>query len=241
MPVRNLPQELVGASLLHASDLHVGPQLDDAYLVGVFDRIRALAPEYVVYTGDFVSRDSDLRDHAPRMFPRLARGTLGTFGILGNHDYGSGWRDEQAAQRVVSLAEAAGVRMLRNELATSHGLSIVGMDELWAGRFEPGLVLARLSPSDAAIVLVHNPDTVDRDGWGSYAGWILAGHTHGGQCKPPFLPPPLLPVENKRYTCGEFALSADRRLYISRGVGYLKRVRLNVRPEITLFELTREA
>jgi predicted MPP superfamily phosphohydrolase len=60
----------------------------------------------------------------------------------------------------------------------------------------------------------------------------------GGQCKPPFLPPPLLPVRNKRYTSGEFALAGDRRLYISRGVGHLLRVRFNVRPEVTLFELT---
>jgi hypothetical protein len=66
---------------------------------------------------------------------------------------------------------------------------------------------------------------------------VLSGHTHGGQCKPPFLPPPLLPVENRRYTCGEFDLAGDRMLYISRGVGHLLQVRVNVRPEITLFEL----
>ena len=35
--------------------------------------------------------------------------------------------------------------------------------------------------------------------WGDYQGWVLAGHTHGGQCKAPFLPPPLLPVKNARY------------------------------------------
>jgi predicted MPP superfamily phosphohydrolase len=61
--------------------------------------------------------------------------------------------------------------------------------------------------------------------------------THGGQCKPPFLPPPLLPVQNRRYTCGEFEIANERRLYISRGLGHLLQVRINVRPEITLFEL----
>jgi predicted MPP superfamily phosphohydrolase len=88
-------------------------------------------------------------------------------------------------------------------------------------------------------VLSHNPDTVDEPGWGRYAGWILAGHTHGGQCKPPFLPPPLLPVRNRRYTAGEFTLSGGRRMYISRGIGHLQRVRFNVRPEVTVFHLDR--
>lgn len=79
----------------------------------------------------------------------------------------------------------------------------------------------------------------DRPAWGDYRGWILAGHTHGGQCKPPFLPPPLLPVKNRRYTAGAFALSRGRRMYINRGVGHLLRVRFNARPEVTVFRLMR--
>ncbi len=238
MPVRHLPQELVGATLLHASDLHIGPQVDDAWLDRVFAVMAELSPKIVVYTGDFVSVDTDLRDHAPRMMSRLVRGTLGTFGVLGNHDYRSGWTDEATARQVVTLAELAGVRILRNELANVNGLTIAGMDDLWSDRFRPDAVLPRLNPDEASIALVHNPDAVDATGWDRYTGWILAGHTHGGQCKPPFLPPPLLPVRNRRYTSGEFTLSGDRRLYISRGVGHLLRVRFNSRPELTVFELT---
>jgi predicted MPP superfamily phosphohydrolase len=89
------------------------------------------------------------------------------------------------------------------------------------------------------LVLCHNPDAVDLPIWSEYSGWILSGHTHGGQCKPPFLPPPLLPVRNTRYTAGAFALTGGRRLYINPGLGYLRRVRFNVRPEITVFRLTR--
>ena len=238
MPVRNLPPELIGASLLHASDLHIGPQVDDAYLARAFSLIRSLAPEIVVYTGDFISNHTDIHNHAPRLFSQLACGTLGTLGILGNHDYGSGWHDERTAGRVVTMAEEAGVRILRNEQVSTHGLTIVGMDDLWADRFDPVASLSGLDAADPAIVLVHNPDAVDQVGWGDYSGWILAGHTHGGQCKPPFLPPPLLPVRNRQYTCGEFTLTHGRHLYISRGVGHLTRVRFNVRPELTLFKLT---
>jgi predicted MPP superfamily phosphohydrolase len=54
------------------------------------------------------------------------------------------------------------------------------------------------------------------------------------------LPPPLLPVRNRRYTSGVIEISGGRSLYINRGLGYLRRVRFNVRPEITVFELTRD-
>ena len=87
------------------------------------------------------------------------------------------------------------------------------------------------------MVLVHNPDAADELRWPDYHGWMLAGHTHGGQCKPPFLPPPLLPVRNRRYVSGAVAVDASRTLYISRGIGHLIRARFNVRPEITLFTL----
>jgi predicted MPP superfamily phosphohydrolase len=88
-------------------------------------------------------------------------------------------------------------------------------------------------------VLCHNPDGVDVSGWDDYDGWILAGHTHGGQCKAPFLPPPLLPVRNKRYVKGEVAVNLERTFYINRGLGHLIQARFNVRPEITVFSLAR--
>jgi len=56
-----------------------------------------------------------------------------------------------------------------------------------------------------------------------------------------FLPPPELPVRNRRYTSGEFALSGDRHMYISRGVGHLLHVRFNARPEVPIFRLQAEA
>jgi predicted MPP superfamily phosphohydrolase len=164
------------------------------------------------------------------------RGRLATLGILGNHDYGRGWRQPAVAGKIVSEAERAGIRILRNETAAVHGLDIVGVDDLWARRSDAAAALRGRS-NDAALVLVHNPDAADALPWADYEGWMLAGHTHGGQCKPPFRPPPLLPVQNRRYTAGEIPVDAQRTLYISRGVGHLLRARFNVRPEVTLFTL----
>ena len=37
----------------------------------------------------------------------------------------------------------------------------------------------------------------------------------------------------------DIELPGGRRMYINRGIGHLLRVRINARPEVTLFELTK--
>jgi predicted MPP superfamily phosphohydrolase len=239
MPVAKLPPTLEGATLAQLSDLHIGPRVDDDYLFSVFARVRSLAPDIVVYTGDFISYETHIIEHTRRMFAELPLGARATFAILGNHDYGRGWTSPEIADEITGLARGRNVQMLRNGIGEVDGLQVIGLDDLWAGRFDIQKAMAEFDPARAAIALTHNPDTVDLAGWENFRGWILAGHTHGGQCKAPFLPPPLLPVKNRRYTSGEFDLAGNRKLYINRGVGHLLRVRINARPEVTLFQLAR--
>ena len=240
LAIDKLPSALEGARLVQISDLHIGPQVSDDYIVQSFDRVRALAPDVVVCTGDFLTHRTARREaqyqQLRAVLAHYPQGKLATVGILGNHDYGHGWGDPAVAARVASEAERAGVRILRNEVAPVAGLDLIGIDDLWSRRSDPVTALA-LRESAAGLVLVHNPDAADEQPWPKYRGWMLAGHTHGGQCKPPFLPPPLLPVKNRRYVRGEVSVDAERTLYISRGVGHLIRARFNVRPEITLFTL----
>ena len=237
LPIRGLPPVLIGRRLVHLSDLHVGPRVSDTYILETFRRIAVLSPDLVVYTGDFISHDTRGLAHIDRIYRESPHGRLGTIGVLGNHDYGPRWSRPDIATGLATKLQASGVRILRNEIVEVAGLQIVGLDDPWAGQFNPHRAFATLDASRPALALSHNPDTVDFFGWNAYKGWILSGHTHGGQCKPPFLPPPLVPVENRRYTAGEFVLTGDRRMYISRGVGHLQQVRFNVRPEVTVFEL----
>jgi uncharacterized protein len=237
LPLPRLPQAWHGARLVQLSDLHIGPQVDESYLQSTFEQVRDLKPDLVVYTGDFVSHDSDTFARAERMFRYLPLGSRATLGVLGNHDYGYGWREPEVAARLSAIAGSVGVSILRNEVVDVDGLQIAGLDDVWARHFSAEQAFTDIDSATVSLALSHNPDSVDKPGWGEFQGWVLAGHTHGGQCKPPFLPPPMLPVKNRRYTAGAFELSAGRSLYISRGVGHTLQVRFNVRPEITVFDL----
>jgi predicted MPP superfamily phosphohydrolase len=239
LPVRQLPRSLEGSTLVQISDVHVGIQVDDEYLVETFRRVAELRPDIVVMTGDFISHHDRVLDQVSAVYRHFPNGRLATLAVLGNHDYGPAWSHPELARALIDTVAPFGIAVLRNQICEVEGLQIVGLDDWWARRFRPAQAFARLDLRRAAVVLSHNPDTVDLAGWKGYEGWVLSGHTHGGQCKPPFLPAPLLPVRNKRYTSGEFAISGNRRLYISRGVGHLLQVRFNARPEVTVFTLAR--
>jgi len=265
MPLENLPPSLEGTTLLQVSDVHVGPRVSSDYLMRAFETGRALAPDFVAFTGDFVSyRSPHEITELARVLRVAPRGRLATVASLGNHDYGRNWRSISVADEVSRVATDAGMVVLRNDVRTLGGLQFAGLADFWSPEFGPhhgmpptGALVApnpsrfaradtdasdalRLLAADApTIVLSHNPDVQDLPIWNGVRGWVLAGHTHGGQVKPPFLPPPVLPVKNKRYTAGAFDVGPGRTMYINRGLGFLVQVRFDVRPELTLFTLTR--
>jgi len=241
MPIAGLPTSMVGKRLVQVSDLHAGPVVDQAFLKASLEGIAELRPDAIVVTGDFMTcyGDESIAQTIDAI-QSLPAAPLGRFGILGNHDYGNRWCQNRVADSLSRELERIDVRLLRNETASAGELQIAGVDEYWAGpHFQPELALRELHTDRAAVALCHNPDGVDQPQWAGFQGWILSGHTHGGQCRPPFLPPPITPVRNKRYTSGEFDLAPGRWMYINRGLGYSHRVRFNARPEITVFTLER--
>jgi uncharacterized protein len=265
MPLEHLPAALEGATLLQISDVHVGPRVSSDYLERAFEVGRSLAPDFVAFTGDFVSYRSphEIAELA-RVLRVAPRGRLASVASLGNHDYGRNWQSITVADDVSHVATDAGMVVLRNDVRTLAGLQFAGLADFWSPEFgarhgmpPTGQLVApvpsrfaradtdaagavRLIARDApTVVLSHNPDVQDLPIWDGVRGWVLAGHTHGGQVKAPFLPPPVLPVKNRRYTAGVFEVGPGRTLYINRGLGFLVQVRFAVRPELTLFTLER--
>jgi predicted MPP superfamily phosphohydrolase len=239
MPIKNLPNDLVGKTLMQISDIHIGNRFDYRFIINSLNKAKEFSPDYVVYTGDYVStyKDEVQYDKLDKTLTNLVKGKIATIGILGNHDYGRNWSQSKVADKISAMLTTSGIRLLRNESAECDGLNFIGFDDYWGLNFNPQKALGGFDINKANIVLCHNPDVCDLTIWGEYNSWILSGHTHGGQVKPPFLPPPILPVKNTNYSAGQIELSNNRTLYINRALGHLWQVRFNVRPEITIFEL----
>lgn len=238
MPIANLPHNLIGKRLMQISDIHIGNRFDYNYIIDSFKKAQKFNPDFVVYTGDYVSYENEMQfEQLDEVLKYAVKGKIGTVGILGNHDYGKNWAEQAVADKISEQLTSAGIEVLKNQQVDISGLNIIGFDDYWALNFAPEKVMNNYDQNKANLLLCHNPDVCDLDVWNGYKGWILSGHTHGGQCKPPFLNAPMLPVKNKRYSQGEIDLNDGRTLYVNRAVGHLWQVRFNVRPEITIFEL----
>ena len=241
LPIKNLPENLEGKILMQVSDLHVGNRFDWNFLIESFEKAQEFNPDFVVYTGDYVNHGTkEDHENLEKVMQKAIFGTLGTFGIMGNHDYGENWKDLGSSEEICRILENNGVTMLKNQQTESHGLNIIGFDDLWSPNFDPMKVMKDYNPEKANLVLCHNPDVCDKDVWNGYQGWILSGHTHGGQCRIPGVITPILLVANRKYVSGEIDLKDGRMLYINRALGHSYQVRFMVRPEITVFKLERD-
>lgn len=240
LPIANLPDDWVGRRIVQISDIHIGESVADSYMTHALASLAGLQPDMIAITGDLMtSRRDEQIDHTLEVLQYLPPAPLGRFAILGNHDYGRGGTYLKTAEQLTNGLNDIDVQVLRNEVADVAGLQLVGLDELLFRRCLIKPTLQQLDSERPMLTLCHNPDAADQPGWEDFQGWILAGHTHGGQCKFPGFAPPITPVWNKRYTAGVFDLTGNRQMYINRGLGYFHRVRFNCRPEVTLFTLER--
>ncbi|WP_333780897.1 metallophosphoesterase [Chryseobacterium camelliae] len=158
LSVKNLPAELEGKILMQISDLHVGDRFDYHFLIGSFQKAKQFEPDFVVYTGDYVNHGST-EDHEKlkKVMSNAVMGKLGTFGILGNHDYGKKWKDLGSSEITCRILENHGITMLNNAQEESHGLNFIGFDDLWSPNFDPMSVMKDYDASKANIVLVIIP------------------------------------------------------------------------------------
>ena len=240
LAIQGVPESLVGKTLVQISDIHIGDNVDDSFLITWFQRVAEWKPDIVVFTGDFLTLNRDRTlptEKMKKVLYHFPQGNLATIGICGNHDYGYRWSDSDAARQVMRIATDSGLTMLRNESYDVSGLQFVGFDDYWSPNFCGPELLERTDLDRPTLVLCHNPDVAVLPIWRGYRGWILSGHTHGGQCKAPFFTPPQLPIVNKRLFAGAFHLPEGHQLYVNRALGHSLQVRFNARPEITVFRI----
>jgi predicted MPP superfamily phosphohydrolase len=104
LPYPNLPASLNGMTIAQVSDLHIGSTEPD-YLTRTLQHVGSLRPDLIVLTGDVLTdRYAHQPDLVPPFLEHLGRPPLGTFAILGNHDYGPTWKDAEIAGRVTELS-----------------------------------------------------------------------------------------------------------------------------------------
>jgi len=191
--------------------------------------------DITVCTGDFVHA-RDTTEEIDAVWPAL--GALhapgGVYSVLGNHDHwANGARSREWLDRSGQNISHRAVKLERGGKA----LWLAGAGDLWEDHRCLDWVLGGLPEADCRMVLAHNPETADSK-YVSRVDLVISGHTHGGQVNLPLLGPPILPVQNKAYTCGLQKSLRGGNVFISRGIGWaIYPVRFNCFPEIAVLEL----
>lgn len=232
--VPGLPPNLAGLTIAHVTDVHLpANEAASAHALGL---LAAVKPAVTLFTGDIVEgRDGT---EALVRFAERARGTVANYAVIGNWEQDRGVTPDMLR----TLYQRAGVTYLHNErIELEVGgarLGIAGLDDPASGTPEPARVVPSGPRADVELCMVHAPAIADRlpEGWSSHCNLILAGHTHGGQIRIPFVPA-ILPRASGRFVSGWYR-DADAPLYVSRGIGTTGlRARWRCPAELAVFTL----
>lgn len=234
-----LPPEFDGTRLVFVADIHAGPYLGTDRMQALVDTVNGLDPDILVLGGDYVGG----RTNGAGVFYSAAKGfnaRLAKVAVLGNHDVWEGASEARAGLSAAgfTVLENAGLRV-EHAGATIH---LAGVDDLYTGRPDCAEAGSGIEPSDFAVLVSHNPDTLDGQLPDTATTWdlALAGHTHGGQVTFFGMVAPIMPSRfGERYRNG-WRTEHDVPILVSNGVGTVTApLRFFARPEIHVITLRR--
>lgn len=234
IPIKNLNPDLEGFTIAQLSDIHLQPYTQVSLVERAIAEINALAPDLVVYTGDYVWHWAE---SAYELAPVLAKANsrLGVYAVMGNHDYWTGIKiiDQAFANAHIPVLYNQGIAF---QVGDSQ-LYLAGMDDGWSGKPDLDAAL-NAAPQDAVVVLLyHEPDLADVVAPTGRVDLQLSGHTHGGQVRFPGKGAMILPYLGHKYSYGLYNVQGMW-VYTNGGLGTISiPYRFNCPPEITLLTL----
>jgi uncharacterized protein len=239
--LERLPDAFRGMRIVQVSDFHYAVFSEAYFLKWMVREVNRLKPDLVVLTGDFVTHGPLPKTYARRKAPECAAILSKIecplrYAIMGNHDADVG------VQYVQGPLQEHGIPMLVNSATAlerdGQRVWLAGLGSACNHLAHPEKAIPRaaVSGGETVIVLAHEPDILP-DVARYSADLMLAGHTHGGQVRLPFLPPLELPEYGRIYVEGLFR-HGPTQLYVNRGIGTVGLpFRLNCPPEITVITL----
>ena len=213
--------------IAHLSDFHttgIGRRETD-----VFRILDEEQPDMILITGDSLSDWNPSYTHVQEVYERL-HAPLGVWFVRGNFENWKPVPHERA------FYAGAGVHLLMNSGALARpDIWLGGVDDPFTGHPNVDAALAGAPPGAFKILMFHAPAYLD-----DVAGKVnlcLAGHTHGGQVRVPFMQPLWMPKGCWPYVSGWYE-SSGTKMYVSRGVGMsMLPIRFDCRPEVTFLTI----
>ena len=212
--------------IAHITDLHTkGMGRLESQLIEI---LASQKPDLIVITGDLTTPSGiasgyeDILKHftAPK----------GVYFVQGNWEY---WEPEAQLKTILKKWK---ITDLTNKVQKIDSrLWLIGFDDVLEGQVDEEIIKS-IPPTDIKIALFHSPIFFQR--LINKVNLALAGHSHGGQIRLPFLKSFWLPEGTGSYDQGWFTEGTSL-LFVSRGIGTsILPIRVNCSPEIAFIEVS---
>lgn len=239
-----LPKEFHGFKIIHFTDLHYGSTITKNEFQSVVDTINRLKPDIIVFTGDLIDKDHTPSEEETLEITSLMKrldAKIGKYAVSGNHDFSHEYYHTILTDSNFTFLDNTYdfiyYEGLTPILLTGIGSSIKGNMDI-----EQALSYYKQENSQDlyTIALMHEPDNVDLLRESHTIDLALAGHSHNGQIRLPFVGA-LIKVKGAKKYDDAFYQVGNTPLYISGGLGTSTyKYRLFNRPSINLYRLTHD-
>jgi len=197
------------------ADVHIGLfSGQPRQLQKITQTINAAQPDLVLFAGDWTYEPN--QTDLTVQLAALADIAAPAYSVLGNHDEEVPGPPLQAALQ--AALKAVGIMDIEGQIIDLAEVRLLGTGDLWAGKAD--LTALNLLPQDKPwLIMAHNPDTADLVPSMPHRPLLLAGHTHGGQVRLPYLTAWILRKESKLGCIeGRYSLPTAE-LFVTAGTG----------------------
>lgn len=237
-----LPESFKGLKIAHISDIHYGQTTNKQDLEKIVKQTNDYNPDIVVITGDLLDKDinytkQDIEDISTCLSKLNA--SLGRYIIMGNHD-----NTQKVYNEIVTKSGLTDLNENYEILyyQSNNPILIAGMSTgEYSGKTAQDKVQSAIQEIKEqnisySILIMHEPDYINDIDYENF-DLVLAGHSHNGQVRLPFIGAIVLPPHAKIYY-DEYYKIQNTDLYISSGVGTSTlKFRLFNRPSFNLYRI----
>lgn len=237
-----IPSSFNGLKIIQFSDLHFGSTMFEENMKTIQKLINERKPDIIVYTGDLIAKNYKISAKEQEKLTNVLQNmnaTLGKYAILGDED----------KEEINTIFNQSNFTILKNDYdliysGDNKSILLVGLSSML---MEQDIKKAySYFEGEAAqldiytIALLHEPDVVDEIISKYATDLFLAGHSHNGEIRIPFLNASLSRKKGAiKYNQDYYDLGKSR-LYISSGLGTEGGFRLFCRPSINFFRLSNQ-
>ena len=197
----------IQANVLLVSDIHIGVYKGSGYLQRVVDKINNTPADFNILAGDFIYKMDDAElEQQLSAFRQLNRPS---YFVLGNHDTAPRMKQVLVEMKLIDLEQ---------KIIDLGVFQLAGVGDRWIG--EDRIQFSDQIKDKPLLMITHNPDSTKNFNHPSIK-LALAGHTHCGQVRIPYIYKKAIPSK-EGHDCGLEQVQTQAGiipLYISPGTG----------------------